>query len=299
MMIIFRVYRNQIPNEFGAIMMKRLIVISDTKDPYVNHAIEEILFSSFLDYEQILFLWVNNPAVVFGRNQNPWREVDVKFAQSNDIKLLRRISGGGTVYHDTGNLNYSFIEKHNLYDESSHFEWIKEAIGRFGLELVVSPRKDLTVEGKKVSGSAFYMKGMRRLHHGTLLIDADLDVLWQSLKVKDEAYKNRFSQTRSIVSVPSPVVNLKALAHELRVSDVMNAIVDVFYMANSYEVDTLSVSEVLKAHQPTYQKIKEKHTSWDWVFGETPNFTYEDEMGNFYEISGGKVKPEGDINSIF
>jgi hypothetical protein len=92
---------------------------------------------------------------------------------------------------------------------------------------------------------------------------------------------------------------LKALAHELRVSDVMNAIVDVFYMANSYEVDTLSVSEVLKAHQPTYQKIKEKHTSWDWVFGETPNFTYEDEMGNFYEISGGKVKPEGDINSIF
>lgn len=280
-------------------MKKRLIVISDTKDPYVNHAVEEILFTTYLGYEQILFLWVNEPSVVFGRNQNPWREVDVKFADNQDIKLLRRISGGGTVYHDQGNLNYSFIEKHSLYDEKIHFNIITDAVKRFGITLTPSKRKDLTVDGYKVSGSAFFMRGMRRLHHGTLLIDANLDVLWHSLKVKDEAFKKRFKEGRSIESVPSPVINLKDLVPSLTVSDVTNAIVDVFYEHNQYEVDVQSVTDILTAHEPTFQQLMEKHSSWSWIFGETPNFTYALEDGTVFEFAGGKVTPSGDINSIF
>lgn len=280
-------------------MKKRLIILSDKKDPYLNHAVEEILFTTLKGYEQILFLWVNAPSVVFGRNQNPWREVDVAFAQREGINLLRRISGGGTVYHDAGNLNYAFIEKQSVYDEAKHFEIIRAAVKSFGPVLETSKRKDLTVNGYKVSGSAFFMKGMRRLHHGTLLIDADLEVLWKSLKVKDESFKERFTQGRAIESVPSPVINLKDLAPEITVSDVTNAIVDVFYTQSHYDVDFLSVSDVIKAHEPTIQSLRDKHASWAWVFGETPNFNYTAEDGVVYEVSGGKVKPDGDINSIF
>jgi lipoate-protein ligase A len=116
----------------GAVMKKRLIVLSNTKDPYMNHAVEEILFTTYVDYEQILFLWVNEPTVVFGRNQNPFREIDVSFAQSRGIKLLRRLSGGGTVYHDVGNINYSFIDHASIYDEAAHFKVVQNAIGKFG-----------------------------------------------------------------------------------------------------------------------------------------------------------------------
>jgi len=280
-------------------MKKRLIVLSDSKDPYTNHAIEEILFTSYDDYEQILFLWVNDRTVVFGRNQNPWREIDVDYAIAHDIKLVRRLSGGGTVYHDTGNLNFSFIENHRIYNESGHFQLIQDAIKKYGISLDISPRKDLSLNGEKISGSAFYLKGMRRIHHGTLLVNADLDILWKCLKVKDENFKQRFTETRSIESVGSPVVNLSHYIADLSVKDVMNAIIDTFYESNTYEVDHLSIQEVAQTNEKQFQKNKNRHTSWDWIFGETPDFTYRDIQGKVYEISRGALKPEGNINSIF
>ncbi len=277
-------------------MKKRLIVLSNTKDPYMNHAVEEILFTTYVDYEQILFLWVNEPTVVFGRNQNPFREIDVPYAQEKGIKLLRRLSGGGTVYHDAGNINYSLIEHASIYDETHHFKMMQDAIQKFGLTMTVSQRKDMSIGGKKVSGSAFYLKGMRRLHHGTLLVDANLDSLWRSLKVNDDAFKNRFSESRSIPSVPSQVINLKQLKPDIKISDVVNAIVDVFYTANAYKVVNLTMHEVFKAHESTITKLISKHASWEWVFGETPNFTYLDDDGRRYDFVNGTVKPYGNIN---
>ncbi|HSN66959.1 MAG TPA: lipoate--protein ligase [Fusibacter sp.] len=272
-------------------MKKRLIILSNTKDPYMNHAVEEILFTTYVDYEQILFLWVNEPTVVFGRNQNPFREIDVSFAQSRGIKLLRRLSGGGTVYHDVGNINYSFIEHASIYDETAHFKIVQEAIKMFGLSLNVSQRKDLSIGGKKVSGSAFYLKGMRRMHHGTLLVDADLDTLWNSLKVNDESFKSRFIGSKSIPSVPSPVVNLRQLNPDINVPDVVNAIVDTYYAENAYNVEHLTMHEVFEAHELAITNLMKKHASWEWVFGETPNFTYKGEDDTLYEFVNGTVKP--------
>lgn len=277
-------------------MKKRLIILSNTKDPYMNHAVEEILFTTYVDYEQILFLWVNEPTVVFGRNQNPFREIDVPYAQEKGIKLLRRLSGGGTVYHDAGNINYSFIEHASIYDETHHFKMMQDAIQKFGLTMTVSQRKDMSIGGKKVSGSAFYLKGMRRLHHGTLLVDANLDSLWSSLKVNDDAFKSRFTGSRSIPSVPSQVINLKQLNPDIKVPDVVNAIVDTYYAANAYNVAHLTMHEVFEAHEPIITKLIGKHTSWEWVFGETPNFTYLDDDGRQYEFVNGTVKPYGNIN---
>ena len=275
-------------------MKKRLVVLSTSNDPYLNHALEETLFMSYLDYEQILFLWVNEPAVVFGRNQNPWREIDVQYAQSKDIKLLRRVSGGGTVYHDLGNLNYAFISHHGIYDEQAHFKLIIEAVGRFGMDLKISSRKDLTLKDHKVSGSAFFMKGLRRLHHGTLLVHANLEVLTNSLKITDEHFQKQFIQTRSIVSVPSKVRNLSEEIPNLKTSDVMNAIVDEYYISQKYEVETLSICDIITSHQLSIQHAKQKHRSWSWVFGETPNFTFINETGSAFDIEGGMVKPSTD-----
>ncbi|OJV63021.1 MAG: hypothetical protein BGO41_09965 [Clostridiales bacterium 38-18] len=298
-------------------MKKRMVIISKEKNPYVNHAIEEILFTTFVDYEQILFLWVNEPSVVFGRNQNPWHEIDVRFAKEKGIHLLRRISGGGTVYHDLGNLNYSFIEHHSLYSESEHFELIIAALAELGIQAEVSPRKDLVVDSRKVSGSAFFMKGLRRLHHGTLLIDTDLETLWKSLKVRDEDFKNRFEMGRTIRSVPSPVVNLAEVEQQnknqqnenqqnenqnnekrLKVNDVIGAIIDTYYSKNAYQVEVVSVEDILKAHQPAVETLSKKLASWEWIFGETPTFTYTDEAGSKHSFSSGTVTPEG-INSLF
>ena len=272
-------------------MKKRLIILSNTKDPYMNHAVEEILFTTYVDYEQILFLWVNEPTVVFGRNQNPFREIDVSFAQSRGIKLLRRLSGGGTVYHDVGNINYSFIDHASIYDEARHFKIVQDAIKKFGLILSVSQRKDMSIGGMKVSGSAFYLKGMRRMHHGTLLVDADLDTLWNSLKVNDESFKSRFIGSKSIPSVPSPVVNLRQLNPDINVPDVVNAIVDTYYAENAYNVEHLTMHEVFEAHELAITNLMKKHASWEWVFGETPNFTYKGDDDTFYEFVNGTVKP--------
>ena len=113
------------------------------------------------------------------------------------------------------------------------------------------------------------------------------------------AYKNRFTETRSIASVGSPVVNLSQYVNHLKVPDVINAIVDVFYANSAYEVQTMSIHEVIRAHQSQFLKVKSRHNSWDWIFGETPDFNYCDEQGNVFEISGSTVKPYGNINSIF
>lgn len=277
-------------------MNRRLIVVSDQRDPYMNHTIEEILFTSFAGYEQILFLWVNAPVVVFGRNQNPWKEVALDYTQSHDIQLIRRLSGGGTVYHDTGNLNYSVISRNGLYDETFNFDLIREAGKRFYLELTVGSRKELKLDGAKVSGSAFYMKGMRRLHHGTLLIDSDLESLWKCLKVKDEAFNARFLESRGVASVSSSVMNLSERVPGLKVSDFLNAVIDVYYQKIGYDVDIISVQEVISANQLMAERIYQRHQSWDWVFGETPPFKVAGTDGVIHEFLNPSEMPKGLIN---
>jgi len=262
----------------------------------MNHTIEEILFTSYVGYEQILFLWVNAPVVVFGRNQNPWKEVALDYTEAHDVQLIRRLSGGGTVYHDTGNLNYSVISRNGLYNEAFNFNLISGAAERFGLELSVGSRKELKLGSAKVSGSAFYMKGMRRLHHGTLLIDSDLEVLWKCLKVKDEVFNARFLESRGVASVSSPVMNLSERVPGLKVSDFLNAVIDVYYQKIGYEVDIISVKEVISANQLMVDRIYQRHQSWDWVFGETPPFKVAGPGGEVFEYVNPSEMPKGSIN---
>ena len=186
-------------------MEKTLVVLSKEHNPYTNHAIEEILLKEYSAYTRILFLWTNSASVVFGRNQNPWKEIHVQRAQEDGIVLIRRLSGGGTVFHDLGNLNYSFLEPQNHYDEALHYEIICNSILEFGVELVKNKRKDLLLDGLKVSGNAFYLKGNRRLHHGTLLVNTDENFIWKVLKKGAENI-----ESKGISSVTSKVTTLES-----------------------------------------------------------------------------------------
>lgn len=268
-------------------MKQKLLVISNLKDPYVNQGLERLLMKDCDGYDQILFLWVNDPCIVIGRNQNPWREADISEARARRIPVVRRFSGGGTVYHDAGNLNFSFISGHQAYNEREQFNLILTAMRRFGIELELSGRKDLRLDGRKVSGNAFYLRGNRRVHHGTLLIDADLDAANRLLKASDETHTERFKQQHMIASVPSEIVNLKSAKPELTVSGVANAIVDAFYKANQYAVQIVSVDNIAAKSGEALGELTERFKSWEWIFGETPHFTYEsDELGEIDIVSG-------------
>lgn len=278
-------------------MGKHLMVISNSNNPYYNHAIELILFEKYASYEDIFFLWLNEPSVVIGRNQNPWRELDVAFCNRGGIHVVRRQSGGGTVFHDQGNVNFSFIKNHRVYDEKAHFDLIVQAIESLGIHLEVSSRKDLMFDGKKVSGNAFYLKGNRRMHHGTLLIDADLKMARKVLKAKDDQHQARFSNDRTIPSVPSPIVNLKEIEASLTPKSVMGILSDTFFKENAYDVDFINDEAILALHEKTHSVIKSKLSSWAWVYGETPNFDYQIEEALILSIKSGMFSNENHINA--
>ncbi len=185
--------------------MKFLIL--DTKDPYLNLAIEEYFFR----YEQddVFLLWQNSPTVVVGKNQNVYAELNLEAVRERDIRVARRITGGGAVYHDGGNLNFSFLSSERGgggLDFAYFTAPILAALGEMGIVATLSGRNDLLTDGKKFSGNAQYSANGRTLHHGTLLFDSDLDVLDEVLNVDEEKLR-----AKAIRSTRSRVTNLKPL----------------------------------------------------------------------------------------
>ena len=183
--------------------MKFLIL--KTTNPFVNLAIEEYFFSYTND--DIFMLWQNEPTIVIGKNQNPFAEINMDFVNKNNIHIARRISGGGAVYHDLGNINYTFIssrEKNAQINFESFTAPIIKSLENIGIQAKLSGRNDLLIEDKKFSGNAQHIRGGRVLHHGTLLFDTDLDVLTLALKVDPDKIK-----AKAIQSTRSRVTNLK------------------------------------------------------------------------------------------
>lgn len=183
------------------------IVVGGCHDPYMNLAVESRLLDCHAPNAVTLFLWKNERTVVIGANQNPYSECDVSALLADGGRLARRRTGGGAVYHDLGNLNFSFVADRRLYDVGRQMRVIQEALRRFGLETEVSGRNDITFEGRKFSGNAFGYTKWQGLHHGTLLIKTDGGRMSRYLKVNQAKL-----QKHGVRSVASRVVNLSEVA---------------------------------------------------------------------------------------
>ena len=180
---------------------------SGSTDPAWNLALEQYLFETVPRGTTVFYLWQNDNTIVIGRNQNAEREIDSDYVRAHGIRVVRRLSGGGAVYHDLGNLNFSFITdapEDGRIDMRAFCEPVAAALRELGANVEISGRNDMTVEGKKFSGNAQFLRGGRVLHHGTILYDSDLSVLGKALKADPEKIASK-----GVASVRSRVTNLK------------------------------------------------------------------------------------------
>ena len=245
---------------------------SRRSDPCWHLALEEWLLDR-AEPVNTLLLWQSEPAVVIGRNQNPWLETNPSLLAASGVKLVRRLSGGGAVYHDLGNLNFSFIQKRSDYSESAVVRAVIGALGRLGIAAERLPFGGLAVAGKKISGQAYCYRKNGVLHHGTLLIDADLGRLGRFLEPASWRV-----ETKAIPSRRWPVTNLAAVVPGLAMERVLASLRESFAAAYGESC----VAGI--AGEPPAELV-EKYRSWAWCYGETPPFSLTLEIGGQSEIN--------------
>lgn len=246
-------------------MIKKLsLYISESLEPYHNMAAEKYLTQNVADDEMVLYLWRNRRTVVIGRNQNCWAECRVSALEADGGYLARRLSGGGAVYHDAGNLNFTFAATTANYDVARQCSVIANAVGRFGIHAEVSGRNDILAEGAKFSGNAFWCFGERRYHHGTILIKTDTEAMSRYLSVPADKLK-----AKGVASVRSRVVNLSSLAPEINV-DTMTAALRAAFS----DVYGLPVNEYPLPDDATLASLRDEFASPDWKYSRTPEFSH-------------------------
>lgn len=261
-----------------------LIVESQSLDVYRNLAIEEYLMEHAVGQGPVLFLWQSKCAVVVGKNQNPWKECRLDLMRAEEIPMARRISGGGTVYHDAGNLNYCVIIDRRKYREQQAFDMVLAALEPFGIKAERTGRSNLSVNGLKFSGNAFCFRKVSAMHHGTLLLNTDLDRLNRYIGSMCNGI-----ETHAIASVPADVVNL-----ELSVDELSNALKESFI--NLYG-DSAAMVEwgVDDMDVQGLEELYVRQRSDGWKFGATPRFELESN-GTRLEVSRGVVvRAEGPL----
>ena len=246
--------------------MRARLLRSGETNPHRNLAREEALLMQYGPEgpkEAILYLWQNASTVVIGRNQNAWRECRTQLLEQEGGTLARRTTGGGAVFHDLGNLNFSFLMPRDAYDLSRQLSVVQEAVRSFGIECEFSGRNDLLAQGRKFSGNAFRLTRHGGLHHGTLLIDVDHARMARYLQVSPEKMS-----ARGVKSVASRVVNLKALCGDMTVEAMALAMQAAFRKeygpCEQENADALALDG--------FEALAARNASWDWNYGAAPSF---------------------------
>lgn len=245
------------------------VVSSASTSVHDNLAWEEWLLGRFEEDGPVLYFCINDPAVVVGKNQNPWRECDPATIRREGVALARRISGGGTVYHDPGNLNYSLILPRNGYHSDETFQQVLRALRAVGITAEVMPGNSLGVGGLKFSGNAFCYRPSAVLHHGTLLVKSDVDRLHRYLQPALPDI-----ESRAVASKPARVVNLSELRPGLSFADLQGALAREF-----------SGSDPVPAEPPptadeSWRALRAHHEEWTWTHGYTPRFSWTIAQGS-------------------
>lgn len=236
------------------------LVISTHHDPYTNIAVENYLLNHYGQGQVILYLWGNQRTVVIGQNQNPFAECNVQQLESDGGHLMRRRTGGGAVFHDLGNLNFSFIVPQEQYSTAKQFSVLQRTVATFGLQAEVSGRNDLLCQGRKFSGNAFARGGANRLHHGTILIKTDVEVLQRYLKVKPAKL-----QKHGVASVQSRVVNLSELNPAITAQSIVRPLIDAFVQEYGEPLEQVPFESLLAI--PQVMQLRDSFASHEWKYG--------------------------------
>lgn len=239
------------------------LIIGNQYNPHLNLAVESTLLNQGDNDSVTMFLWKNEQTVVYGYNQNPFTECNVDLLLSEGGHAARRRTGGGAVYHDLGNLNFSFVANKNLYDVHKQMNVIKKALGYFGLQTEVSGRNDILFDGRKFSGNAFGIYKDRRLHHGTILIKTDGEKLAKYLKVNPAKL-----QKHGVKSVASRIINLSEVA------DITSDSI-IPYLSKAFEEVYEAKAEIIGFNDLLTDKVLETRdlfASDDYLFGKWRNF---------------------------
>ena len=240
-------------------------VFGEGFDPYYNLALEEYLLKCVPEIGCILYLWQNDHTVVIGRNQNPWAECRTSLLQEERGHLARRLSGGGAVYHDLGNLNFTFLCKEESYDLEKQLSVIQKAVSYAGIAAYFSGRNDLLADGRKFSGNAFYHSKGAAYHHGTLLVSSNIDRLQRYLSPPKAKL-----ETKGIASVRSRVVNLTELSPTLTVDNMKQYMVQAFAEIYGTQPQALSLSDAEKAE---VLQLRQRYAGEDWLYGKPMPFS--------------------------
>ena len=246
--------------------MSNYIYSAPTGDGWLNLARDGYFLENNKKGDVILYFYVNKNAVIIGRNQNAWKECNIANMDADGVQLVRRHSGGGAVFHDNGNLNFSFITDEKHYDLNRQMRVILNAVSKLGLKAELSGRNDITVDGKKFSGNAFSLAKGNRSHHRTILVNADLTKLSNYLCVSKEKMRSK-----GIDSVRARVCNICELSSGLTVEAMRRLVIESFIeeygAASEYVFDGTALAEV--------EERRERLASWEWRFGKTPQFDFE------------------------
>lgn len=247
-----------------------LLIDSPSHNAYFNIASEEYLLHRF-PTEDIFLLYVNAPSIIVGKFQNTLAEINLDYVKKKEIKVVRRMSGGGTVYHDLGNLNFSFhtlLGQNDFGDFSFFTQPVLNVLNQLGVPAVLQGRNDLLVDGKKFSGNAKLARHGKMIQHGTLLLNSEMEILGDALQVNplkfiDKAIKSTRSRVTNLIDYLPKNTTTNDLKGLLR-----QEIIKTNPGANTYELTKDDLQGIEKL-------MKEKYETWDWNFGFSPNYNFK------------------------
>lgn len=269
-----------------------LLIDSNTTNPYFNIAAEEYLLKNFTD--DCFVLYQNEPSIIVGKHQNALAEINYPYTKEKNIPIVRRLSGGGTVYHDLGNLNFAFLKntenEKNIVDFKKYTEPIIKVLNQLDVNAKFEGHNDIRVNGFKISGNAEHVFKKRVLHHGTLLFSSNLEILNEAIK----APVNKFSD-KAVKSVRSNVANITDfLKEEITMEDFKNSI---FKLIQADFTNVLPYSFSLNDKEQIQELVTNKYSTWEWTFGYSPDYqltnkirTKTDSGEVFLQIEKGVIK---------